>query len=176
MKDPLMVATFALVGVTFILVIITAVYVVFTGKMAKRMKEQTELQKKEFDLRIKPQYDMPKLELCETSGSKFKLRPRVVNAGFSPFRFDFVSLKFFNRDDPNKPYAEPIWIHKHIFPEKEYYREPIEFDCAKFINFPETEDVRDVRAKVYIMYFFEFSDLLGNRYRYPEKNEKLLNL
>jgi len=119
MKNPLTIATFSLVGITFILVVITTIYVIFTGKMARRMKEQIDLQNKEFNMRVTPHYDMPKLELCQTSGTKIKLRPRIFNAGLSPFRLDLVSLTFLNRDDANKSWAEPLWINKYIFPKNE---------------------------------------------------------
>lgn len=173
MRDPLTLATISLVGVTCILVLITFFYMLFTAKMAKRMKEQIELQAREFKLRITPHHE-PKLILSAYGGSKLELKPRVINAGFSPFRFEFVSLKFYHKDNPDKPHEEMIQVFKYIFPENEYYlEESTKFDCANFPNFPET---RDVRGSVYIQYFFKFSDLLGKSYRWPEDEEKVLTL
>lgn len=167
MEDSLTLATIALAGVTFILVVITFFYMLFTAKIAKRMKDQTELSQKEFNVRITPRPE-PDVGPHITSGSECDLTIKVFNAGLSPFFIDCIHLNFYHSDRPGEVHRETMQIKRYIQPGREYLREFAKFDYAQFPNFSEVEMVQ---GKAYITYHVELFDLLNERYRWPKEGE-----
>src|SRR4030043_1227329 len=114
----LFLANLCLVGVTLLLAVITFFYMVFTGKMAKRMSEQVNVQKREFDLRIRPVPDI-KAEVLSTTGTSFKVRFRVFNGGLLPFCLSFIGLKFRHSEIPERVTADIHKVNKYISPQTE---------------------------------------------------------
>ena len=167
MEDSLTLATIGLGGITFVLAIITFFYMLFTGRMAKRMKEQTGLFQKEFDVRITPRPE-PDIGPHITSGSKCKLTIKVFNAGLSPFYLDCIHTNFYHRERPNEVHREPIQVKRYIQPGKEYFREFVEFDYAQFPNF---SGVRVIQGMAHLTYYLELFDLLNERHRWPKEGE-----
>ncbi|MFW9851830.1 MAG: hypothetical protein ACFFDS_02720 [Candidatus Thorarchaeota archaeon] len=157
-----------LVVMTGVLAVITFFYMLFTRKMANRMKEQTELFEKEFTIRITPRLDNPTLFPKKRSGSKVWIIPSVFNAGLSAFYLEHVFLKFHHRDYPDISHDDLIPINRYVLPGREYRPdESVEFDYA---SFPEFADVREIKGKAFIEFFFKYSDLEGNELRWPENS------
>ena len=107
-----------------------------------------------------------KLECISSSGSTFKLRCRVFNAGFSPFKIQYITLKFFLRQMPEPLYADIIKADKYLRPGDEYINDEIAFDVRQ-MTAPELRSLDTVKD-IYLRFHLNLLDLEHTIYRWPK--------
>jgi len=168
-SDALLLSNLCLVGVTLLLAVITFFYMVFTGKMARRMSEQVDIQKREFDLKIRP-IPTIRAELVSTTGTTFKIKFRIFNGGLSPFYLELIVLKFCHSEMPEKMTADCRQVNRYIFPQTEHDSGELEFDY-KNDPIPGFRGLTSLKG-AYIRYHINVFDLEKKSQRFPEQPDR----
>jgi len=158
-----------LVVATFMLVIVTFRYMIHTEKMARKMGEQVDVQKREFDLKIRPVPNI-RAELVSTTGTTFKIRFRIFNGGLSPFYLELIVLKFCHSEMPEKMTADCRQVNRYIFPQTEHDSGELEFDY-KNDPIPGFRGLTSLKG-AYIRYHINVFDLEKKSQRLPAQPER----
>lgn len=166
-------ATIALAGVTFILVVITFLYMLFTGKMANRMKEQTDILRRELNLRVTP---VPAygITFSQSNGRKISINYVVTNGGLSAFFLENIVIEFFHEDYLGKKHIERISINNYIFPKEEEKSHPESLTTFDYAEFSEFSGVNNLEGKAYIKFYIEIYDIEFEYHRFPEEGKEVV--
>jgi len=95
------------------LLVVTLIYTSATRRMAREMKNQSDMMQKEFEIRIAPLVE-PKFTHLFTNVINPVWTMTVTNKGFYPIKFEYIHVRCWHREKPDIAEADVIQIHKWL--------------------------------------------------------------
>jgi hypothetical protein len=150
--------------VTIVLARITYIYVRETKRMASAIKAQTDMQEKEFILRMTPRIeDQYSKRIDNVIDPTISIR--VKNVGYYPVKFTHIFYNLFNTQSPSDQPGKVIYIERWLDKNEELLRDfQVNFSEIGFAN------VGELRSRGGVHIQLHFDDINGNQFRPTDKN------
>ncbi len=155
-----------LVLATFLLVVVTAIYTFSTYKMAKEMKNQSDIMKKEFELRTAIIIDYPSIFPRTTGVLNPEIDVTVINKGHI-VKFNHIYFRWWHREHPTDAEVGIDEIGKWLEKGEPIIR-VLRIDFSKIAHF---RNASDVKGNGMVSIELHFSDTQGKQFKYPPQEK-----
>ncbi len=155
--------------VTLIYVIITFKYMIATRRMANTLKEESEIMKKEFNIKMRPLVKIS-VSVYKYGGYVGTIKIRILNYGFFPIILDRFIYSYWPIENPRDRVNEV----------KEYSL-PIKVDDGKELKVtidygdnPNLREYGEIHNNFHTGYYFYLLDVNEKKIRRPAAGEKII--